>query len=113
MRGVGRGGRVNVKDDRTIFDTIGLARNSDPDTSHIAAETVKPHIRELQAIVLGCLKAHPEGLTDEEVQRKTGMYPATQRGRRSELRNMGIVEWAGTKRDTSRGVPSRVWRLKN
>ena len=101
---------MNGEDDN-LFDSLGMARNSDPDTSHNAAKDVKPHIREIQAIVLGCLNAHPDGLTDEEVQRKTGLYGSTQRGRRSELCDMGAVEWAGTKRNTSRGKPSMVWRV--
>jgi DNA-binding IclR family transcriptional regulator len=63
----------------------------------------------LQRKVLELLRATPEGLTDEEVQRRLDMNPSTQRPRRIELARRGLVVEAGTRR-TASGRMATVWR---
>jgi DNA-binding IclR family transcriptional regulator len=64
----------------------------------------------LQRKVLELLRATPEGLTDEEVQRRLDMNPSTQRPRRIELARRGLVVEAGTRKTVS-GRMATVWRL--
>jgi hypothetical protein len=50
-----------------------------------------------------------DGLTDEEMQAKTGMNPSTQRPRRCELVEMGKVRDSGSTRRTKSGRKAVVW----
>jgi DNA-binding IclR family transcriptional regulator len=59
--------------------------------------------------VLELLQATPDGLTDEEMQKRLGMNPSTQRPRRIELARRGMVVEAGT-RKTASGRNASVWR---
>jgi DNA-binding IclR family transcriptional regulator len=63
----------------------------------------------MQRRVLELLQATPEGLTDEEMQKRRGMNPSTQRPRRIELARRGMVVEAGT-RKTASGRNASVWR---
>ena len=79
-------------------------------TSAQAADSLGPAtLNALQRRVLELLKATPEGLTDEEMQRRLGMNPSTQRPRRIELARRGMVVEAGT-RKTASGRNASVWR---
>jgi hypothetical protein len=62
----------------------------------------------LREEVLGLLLR--EGpMTDEEMQRKTGMNPSTQRPRRVELLRLGLVKATGETRRTASGRRAAVW----
>jgi hypothetical protein len=79
-------------------------------TSAQAADSLGPAtLNAMQRRVLELLKATPEGLTDEEMQRRLGMNPSTQRPRRIELARRGMVVEAGT-RKTASGRNASVWR---
>jgi len=52
-----------------------------------------------------------EDLTDEEIQTRTGMNPSTERPRRVELVEMGLIEDSGVRRRTSSGRSAVVWKL--
>jgi hypothetical protein len=79
-------------------------------TSAQAADSLGPAmLNALQRKVLELLRATPEGLTDEEVQRRLDMNPSTQRPRRIELARRGLVVEAGTRR-TASGRMATVWR---
>lgn len=79
-------------------------------TSAQAADSLGPQtLTALQRRVLELLQATREGLTDEEMQRRLGMNPSTQRPRRIELARRGMVVEAGT-RKTSSGRNASVWR---
>jgi hypothetical protein len=65
----------------------------------------------MQRRVLALLQATPGGLTDEEMQRRLGMNPSTQRPRRIELARRGFVVADGT-RKTSSGRWAVVWRVR-
>jgi hypothetical protein len=79
-------------------------------TSMQAADSLGPAtLNALQRKVLELLAATPEGLTDEEMQKRLGMNPSTQRPRRVELARRGLVVEAGT-RKTSSGRNASVWQ---
>ena len=79
-------------------------------TSAQAADSLGPAtLNAMQRRVLELLQATPEGLTDEEMQRRLGMNPSTQRPRRIELARRGMVVEAGT-RKTASGRNASVWR---
>jgi transcription initiation factor IIE alpha subunit len=81
-------------------------------TSAQAADSLTPAtLNAMQRRVLELLAATPEGLTDEEMQRRLRMNPSTQRPRRIELMRRGLVVEAGTRRTTS-GRMAAVWRAK-
>jgi predicted ArsR family transcriptional regulator len=79
-------------------------------TSAQAADSLAPAtLNAMQRRVLELLQATPDGLTDEEMQRRLGMNPSTQRPRRIELARRGMVVEAGT-RKTASGRNASVWR---
>jgi len=90
-----------------------VARNTDPETSHMAAASVTG-IRASQRMILGALRRHGPG-TDEDIYgwlrlegHKISLSGA--RTRRSELVSLGYVEDSGEKKR----LPSRrlaiVWK---
>jgi transcription initiation factor IIE alpha subunit len=79
-------------------------------TSAQAADSLSPKaLNALQRKVLELLRATP-GLTDEEMQKRLGMNPSTQRPRRIELARRGLIVTSGT-RKTSSGRNADVWRV--
>ena len=79
-------------------------------TSAAAADSLDGEtLNQMQRRVLELLQATPSGLTDEEMQRRLGMNPSTQRPRRIELARRGLVVEAGTRR-TASGRMATVWR---
>jgi hypothetical protein len=80
-------------------------------TSAQAADSLTPAtLNNMQRRVLELLAATPEGLTDEEMQRRLRMNPSTQRPRRIELMRRGLVVEAGTRKAMS-GRYATAWRL--
>ncbi len=80
-------------------------------TSAQAADSLSPKaLNALQRKVLELLRATPEGLTDEEMQKRLGMNPSTQRPRRIELAKAGMIQKAGV-RKTASGRNADVWRI--
>lgn len=61
--------------------------------------------------VLRCLRDHPDGLTDEELQELLNMNPSTQRPRRIELCDSEppMVKDSGRTRKTKSGRNATVW----
>ena len=91
-----------------LFDLPPHQRHSK--TSRAAAESIKPHLNALQARVLGCIQLEPAyGATDDEIQRMTGMNPSTQRPRRIELLEKGLIRDSGRTRKTKSGRAATVW----
>ena len=79
-------------------------------TSAQAADSLTPAtLNAMQRKVLALLQATPEGLTDEEMARRLGMNPSTQRPRRIELARRGLVVTCGTRR-TASGRNADVWK---
>ena len=80
-------------------------------TSEAAAEAIAPTAGTLRARVLDYLKVcGAYGATDEEVQKALAMNPSTQRPRRIELFDAGLVVDSGEKRKTRSGRNAVVWR---
>lgn len=79
-------------------------------TSRAAAASVVDDLGRMQRLVLECLRLHPDGLTDEQMQRLLGMNPNTQRPRRVELQRRGLIVMRGT-RKTESGRAAVIWTL--
>lgn len=98
-----------------------VARRSDPDTSHAAAEDAKRTANTLRWRCLQTLKAHPEGLTDFELADEVQSQQTSAGKRRGELVKAGLVEkamWGDgvvqkrevVKRPSPSGSLAIVWR---
>ena len=75
-----------------------------------AAEAALPTVGTQRWHVLELLRAFPSfGMTDEEMQNAMGMNPSTQRPRRVELVNAGLVRDSGERRRTASGRQATVW----
>lgn len=99
---------------------VGLARTSDPETSHEAAASL-PDLRASQQAVLTVIKqigactdewlvyCYPATAQARELPRQS---PSGIRTRRKELVEQGLVEWTGEKRPIASGRNARVWVAK-
>lgn len=94
-----------------LFDNppVGRARLADPDTSKAAAKTVTAE--SLEAIVLSCLRKHPEGLTTHELAEHTGLSLVTVSPRMAPLRKKNLVRDSGERRATGTRSKAIVWKL--
>jgi len=92
------------------------ARNSDPITSHKAADSVN-NITDLQNRILQLFESAKNGYTDEELVRQYAKdfgsyFPSSDssiRSRRHELEVKGFLRDSGQKRLTKMGRESVVW----
>lgn len=76
-----------------------------------AASLTAETMNALQRRVLDFIASRgEEGATDEECQRELGMNPSTQRPRRGELANAGLIVESGTRLTSSRRRAT-VWRV--
>lgn len=92
-----------------------VARRTDPDTSHAAAEDAKRNANTLRWRCLQTLKAHPEGLDDFALAALVGSQQTSAGKRRGELVKAGLVEKATVdgvvvKRPSPSGSLAIVWR---
>ena len=100
------------------MSALAHARNSDPQTSRDAADSVN-NVTELQARILQLFEKPHGGYTDEELIREytksySTWFPASEssiRSRRSELRDLGQLRATELKRPTKNGRLSTVWML--
>ena len=82
------------------------------ETSHEAAEAIAHPSARLRHLVYECIRdSQQQGLTDEEVQLALDMNPSTERPRRVELVNAGLVRASGRVRPTRSGRNAVVWVL--
>lgn len=94
-------------------DRPGLARRDHGPTAHAAASAIEPVSGAQRRAVLRVLTdAGAAGLTDEEMQERLVMDPSSQRPRRVELVNAGLVVDSGRKRQTSARRQATVWTAK-
>lgn len=83
---------------------------SESDTSKQAADEIKASAANLKQCVLEFItNCADHGATDEEIQRGLNMNPSTQRPRRIDLTNEGLVIDSGEKRLTSSKRNAVVW----
>lgn len=112
--------RAGLEDDLAYDDTTkrfsSPARGAAPyvrgsETSAAAAASLTPEtMSALQRRVLEFICSRgDQGATDEECQRELRMNPSTQRPRRGELANAGLIVEAGTRLTSSRRRAT-VWR---
>lgn len=84
------------------------------DTSRMAAEAMKPTAGRLrQRVYERLVLAGYDGMTDCELQEALAMNPSTQRPRRVELVNAGLVRDSGVRRNTASGRKAIVWVARN
>jgi hypothetical protein len=80
-------------------------------TSVDAAEQIESSAETMRSKVRDYLRAcGSNGATDEEIQTALGMNPSTQRPRRIELQQLGLVCSAGFVRKTISGRSATVWK---
>lgn len=90
------------------------ARGSDPDTSHEAAESISPRLRELQELVLDYAASQPDGFTDIDLNRHFDTHGSTYRTRRSELVAKGYIRDSGERRAYGANGTGRrhvIWQI--
>lgn len=94
----------------TLFDpAVGLVGHTHPDTSHTAARSVMPRTGTQRRRVLDFIARRGRlGATDLEVQEALGMNGNTERPRRVELVDAGLITDSG-RRATVHGHPMIVW----
>jgi hypothetical protein len=102
-------------DQTSLLPTIARARRGDPETSHLAARSVKL-LTETQTRVSACL-SHGPGTDDDIIDRYRRYHPCdlttnqSIRSRRAELVSAGFVRWTGEYGKSRHGGKSRVWGL--
>jgi DNA-binding IclR family transcriptional regulator len=69
-----------------------------------------PMAETIRLAVLAALRAHPEGLTAEEVQAATGYSLNSCRSRLTEAKSCGLVEVIGKRPSLRTGIAVAVWR---
>ena len=90
-------------------DQVGLPFVTGSDTSKAAAvEHVKHFGRQQKRLFLWSLTQR-QGWADEQAQNALGMNPSSQRPRRVELVQAGLVKDSGQRRATSSGRTAVVW----
>lgn len=87
------------------------ARRTDPETSHQAAERMKPLANADRFAVLMEHYRNPAGLTDFELAGNLGRLQTSLGMRRNELRAAGMIETTTMRRPTPSGSPAIVWRI--
>lgn len=87
------------------------ARNTDPDTSHEAAESISPRLRELQRKVLMFAYDYPDGFIDPELNRRFDTHGSTYRTRRAELVEQGLIRDSGERRTDGGTRRHIIWQI--
>ena len=90
-----------------LFSSPPYQRHSP--TSIDAATSIEPAAGTLRAAVLAAIRSSPDGMTDEELQVALAMNPSTQRPRRIELHQVGLIVDSGRTRPTAAGRKAVVW----
>jgi hypothetical protein len=91
----------------------GTPPHSGGDTSRAAAESIRPHVSPLQALVLARIARRPRmGATCEEIEELTGLRHQTASARICELKERGRLEDSGLRRPTRSGRSAIVWRVR-
>ena len=102
------------------MSTIAKARNSDPSTSHDAAQSItSDKLSETQSAIMVILRETPmcdEKLVEQfHIWESLGRFPKASdqsiRSRRAELVRAGFVEYAGFDEMMTTGRYGRVWRV--
>jgi hypothetical protein len=105
-------------DPPNLFDAanaVRLSRNTDPDTSHLAARSQSEiKMTEVRTAIHQLLWAHRDGLTDAQI---AALYQGPRasasglRTRRAELVAVGMVEDSGQRALTESNRKAIIWRI--
>lgn len=93
------------------LDLLGMARASDPDTSHEAARRAQVRAGTNRARALVAHWIHHAGLTDFELADICHSGQTSIGKRRGELVRLGLVEATTGRRPSPTGSPAVVWRI--
>jgi hypothetical protein len=87
-------------------------RHDHPDTARAAASQAWPVAKTQRERVLWAVKFYTGhgGMTDEELQHYLELDPSTERPRRVELVERGLIVDSGERRKTRSGRSAIVWR---
>ncbi len=97
--------------DTNAYGDVVAPSNGTP-TSDEAAKLIEPHINELHEKILAYLRERGDyGATDQEMQAGIPMNENTQRPRRNELADFGLIRKNGLIRKTASGRSAEVWVL--
>ncbi len=88
-----------------------LSRNTDPSTSHEAAESIVGSLPKLEAVVLTALKAAPNGATSTELAQALDLSLVTVSPRLRPLANRGLIVATAFRRKGPSGRPQIVWQV--
>lgn len=86
-------------------------RNTDPDTSVEAANSIAGSISYRQGQVLNWLKGQPDGATDDELLAAFNSISSNYRTRRSELVEQGLVRDSTRRKVLLTGRKAIVWEV--
>jgi predicted ArsR family transcriptional regulator len=86
------------------------ARESDPHTSHMAAEQIKEAAPQHMELIYNCLLEHGP-LGKDGIARLTGLNPNQVARRLPELKKVGLVETTGQTVYSDAGRSEREWTL--
>lgn len=86
-----------------------IPRVNGSDTSAAAAASIEPTLATKQGRVLTEIRASPDGLTDDQLERITGWRHQSVSARRRELVLAGFVADSGRRRRTSSDRYAAVW----
>ena len=95
-----------------IFEPSRLARATDPDTSHAAAQAASVKGPNQRIIVWNTLNRLREA-TDYEIALAMGILRSSAGKRRQELVELGLVEATDKRRLTDTGSTAIVWRVSS
>ena len=84
-----------------LFGAGAYARNTDPGTSHEAANKVKAHMSRLEKVVYDCIDSSPDGLTTKEIAELTKIDRVTVSPRIKPLCNKLLIQDSGRRRGRS------------
>lgn len=104
--------RLDVPADVPAAATVeqpGKARSDHPYTAKEAARLIRTGTA--RGRVYAALAASIVGMTDEELQHELDMNPSTERPRRVELVEYGLVVDSGERRTTHAGIEAIVWAV--
>jgi len=79
------------------------------DTQRAAVRGMLPRSGSVQEKVLRVISSHPDGLTDHEIEKITGLSHQTASAARNSLMNKGFVRDSGIRRNNDNGNPSIAW----
>jgi len=91
----------------------GLARKSDPQTSHDSAKSLtKKGLSKIESLIVDALKDTPGGLISEALVQRAGVEWQSLTPRSSKMEERGLIKRNGT-RMSSKGRRQGVWQLNS